>query len=374
VWVPGSKVGSYADIHSADARSDLAVLKLLDPPPKMKAIKFGDVRTYSTRREDATIRTGTLVVLMVNAYSSTFGVDQPSATFGSITNVRRITPPDGDSRRARYTEFGTLLEYNVKANAGVTGGALLNLSGELIGMTNAGAVAFGQDIGSGYAMPADEHFQRIVEVLLRGEEVEYGFLGVRPIGRRNTIRPGSPVVDVMPDSAAEQGGMRTGDMITEIDGAPIESFDDLQLRIGSALAGSKVRVTVLRGGRPVELIVTLSKLRNTEPFIASVRPEPVFGLRVDYGSLLTQDVDPRGPQRPLLSPGVSVREVAADSPAEKQFKTLGDTPATSWLITRVNGVAVGTPAAFYKAAKGHETLKLSLVNPADRSQHEITIP
>ena len=373
VWLPGG-IGSYADIHAADARSDLAVLKLLKPPAKLKAIKFGDVRTFPTRNQKATVSTGKLVVLMANPYSSTFGLAQPSAAFGSITNVRhRIGPPltEGprvEPRASRYTEYGSLLEYDVKMNSGVTGGVLLNLDSEMIGMTNAAAVAWGKDVGPGFAVPADERFRRVVEVLHRGEEVEYGFLGVERIE--------GLAVNPVPGGAAALAQMRRGDVIVKVNGMAVNSFDDLLLHIGSALAGSKVMVTVSRSGLERDLEVTLGKFRNEQPFIASVRPEAVFGLRVDYSSLLAQQRDPRMGNLPPLPTGVCVREVVADSAAAKQFKTLGDTPATSWLITKVNGTEVTTPAEFYKAAKGQESLKLTLINPSDKAprERELTLP
>jgi serine protease Do len=374
VFLPGGD-GSYADIHAADARSDLAVLKLLKPPAKMTAIKFGNVRTFPTRDQKPTVSTGKLVVLMANPYSSTFGLAQPSAAFGSITNIRRRpVERDAQARAGRYPEYGTLLEYDVKPNAGVTGGVLLNLDSEMIGMTNAAAVAFGQEIGPGYAVPTDDNLRRIVDVLRRGEEVEYGFLGVSPLEPRN---PNPPAVVVpLPGGAAALAQMRAGDTITKVNGVPIASFNDLQWHIGSALAGSKVTVAVERAGRERDLEVTLAKFKNEQPFIASVRPEPVFGLRVDYSSLLAQQLDPRMGNLPPLPTGVCVREVVADSAAAKQFKTLGDTPATSWLVTKVNGVEVTTPAEFYKAAKGQESLKLTLINPSEKNprERELTLP
>jgi serine protease Do len=368
VFLPGG-AGSYADIHAADARSDLAVLKLLKPPAKLTAIKFGDVRTFSTPALKANVSAGTLVVLMANPYSSTFGLGQSSAAFGSVTNVRhQVARPQSEQPNAqpasRYTEYGSLLAFDVKVNAGVTGGVLLNLDSEMIGMTNAAAVAWGNEVGQGYAVPADERFRRIVEVLRRGEEVEYGFLGVERI-QGLAIKP-------VPGGAAALAQMRTGDVITKVNGTPVTTFDDLLLHIGSALAGSKITVAVERGGFARDLDVTLTKYRNDQPFIASVRPEPVFGLRVDYSSMLIQRMKPDGG----IPPGVCIRDLVPDSPAAKQFSAPGDPPPTSWLITHVNGTELSTPAEFYRLAKGQEKLKLTMINPADMKLpiREITLP
>jgi S1-C subfamily serine protease len=102
----------------------------------------------------------------------------------------------------------------------------------------------------------------------------------------------------------------------------------------------------------------------------------VFGLRVEYASILAQklpmDVRPLGSGVPT---GVSVREIAPDSPAAAAFKKLGDRPER-WLVTHVNGAAVGTPAEFYKAAKGQQSVKLTVLDPTEpnRKDREVTLP
>ncbi|MBA4188812.1 MAG: hypothetical protein C0467_12505 [Planctomycetaceae bacterium] len=371
VFLPGG-VGSYADIHAADARADLAVLKLISPPAKIQAIKFADVRTLPIGEKKATVFTGKLCVLMTNPYSSTFGLGQPTAGFGSITSVR-FKPLAKENRPGRYAEYGTLLEYDIKPNAGVTGGVLMNLDSEMIALTNAAALAWGNEIGPGYAMPADGNFRRVVDVLRKGEEIEYGFLGVT-LGRG---RMGVGVDQPTPNGPAAAAGIETGDEIIRVNGVPIEGFDDLLMQVGSALAGSRVKITVMRFGRQLEKDVTLAKYRHEQPFIASARPEAVFGLRVDYGSILSQQLDiglrPNGNGMPQ---GVCVREITASSPAATRFKTLGDNP-TRWLITHVDGKAVATPAEFYKAAKGQEKekVKLTLIDPTEAStRRELTLP
>jgi len=105
--------------------------------------------------------------------------------------------------------------------------------------------------------------------------------------------------------------------------------------------------------------VTLGKDPRKHPFIASVRPEAVFGLRVDYG----------------VPAGVSVRDLEANSPAATAFKKLGDRPER-WFITQVNGTAVETPAEFHKAVKGQQSVKLTVQDPTEPNprDREVTIP
>ena len=146
----------------------------------MTAIKFADVRTTAIGEKKATVFAGKLCVLMTNPYSTTFGLKTcPAAAFGSITSVRhRFEKKKSTTRQSDSPSMRRFSNTTWKLNSSVTGGVLLNLDGEMIGMTNANAVAYGEEIGAGYAIPADDHFRRVVGVLRKGEEVEYGFLGV----------------------------------------------------------------------------------------------------------------------------------------------------------------------------------------------------
>jgi serine protease Do len=379
VFLPGGG-GSYADIHAADSRSDLAVLKLISPPAELKAIKFAEVRTAEQNGKKATVFPGKLVLMMALPYSSNFRLDTPASSLGGITSVRyRVPNLTGSSDRtagkdASYYKYAPLLEHDVRVNAGVSGAALLNLDGELVGLTTAAAVVYNREVGPGYAIPADDHFRRVVDVLRRGEEVEYGFLGVSDPAE--TIG-GILIRDVMTQQPADLAGIRSGEVISRINDLPVKTYDDLLLHIGCALAGSKVTLTVVSQlGEPRKVEATLAKFRHDRPFIASARPDPVFGLSVEYGSVLSQRLSGnRTVQENGIPPGVWVREVAPKSPAVAQFKTLGDDP-NRWLVTKVDGTAVKTPADFYRAAKGKTAVKLTLIDPTEAKprEHELTLP
>jgi serine protease Do len=370
--------GSYADVHAADARSDFAVLKLLTPPEGLKPIKFGTVRTETRGDDRATLFPGKLVILMANPYAAGGRVG-PSASLGGVTEVQRrfaVDPKDLARASDSYYHYGTVFAHDAKLSAGISGAALLNLDGELIGLATTHAAVSGGDRAPQYAIPADENFRRVMDVLKRGEEVEYGFLGVRLPGPGVRTDNGLTINVVTPYGPAALSGLQNGDTVTHINGVQIRSSEDLQLQIGSTLAGQKTKVTVRRGGRVFDLDVTLGKFRHDQPHIASVRPEAAFGLRVDYSSILAQQLDTntqvltRG-----LPAGVCVRELVPSSQAEMAFKKLGDNP-TRWMITHVNGTPVTTPAEYYKAVKGQTSLKLTVKDPTDRNdrEHEVTIP
>ena len=373
IHLPG-RVGSYADIHAADARHDLAVLKLITPPANLTAIKFADVRLDNRDNQRPTVASGKLVVLMANAYTTGFALDKPSAALGSLGPIRfhlNLDLPNSAKKMDSYYYFGPFLEHDAKLNAGLSGAALLNLDGEMIGLTTATAVVGGGERAPHFAFPADDSFRRVVDVLRRGEEVDYGYLGV-------TLdkAPGVVIQSVMALGPAARAGMEGGDVITHINGVAVNNYDELLVHIGSALADAKVKLTVSRFGREREMTVTLGKLRHDQPFIASVRPDPVFGLRVDYGSILTQRLPMNA--RPLgngVPAGVSVRDITANSPAATAFKKIGDRPER-WLITHVNGNAISTPTELYKAAKGQPSIKLTVKDPTELNgrDREVTLP
>ncbi|HEY1190246.1 MAG TPA: PDZ domain-containing protein [Gemmata sp.] len=383
VHLPG-RPGSYADIHAADARNDLAVLKLITPPPGLRAITFGDVK-LTAGREKATVVPGTLVVLMANAFAANVPLDRPSAALGSVTNVHAngvAANSESVEKLRSYYYHGPLLEHDAKLNAGVSGAALLNLDGELIGLTTTAAVLGSGERGPEYALPVDDKCRRIIDVLKRGEEVEYGYLGVSLVTGRNNFNPNVVQIGAtVPNGPSALAGLRENDIITHIDGVRIRKYEELLTSISAALAGSKVTLTVQRRDRTLTVPVTLGKMVHWQAFIASVRPDPVFGLRVDHRDIFVQGKN-NNTQIELagVPAGVSVSEVAPGSPAAAAFKKLGDNPK-QWLITHVNGTGVGDPAGFYAAAKDQKAVKLTVIDPREptgpggtRRTREVSLP
>jgi len=367
--------GSYADIHAADARSDLAVLRLLTPPAGLKPIRLGEARLSDGTAGKATVVPGKLVVLLASPLAAGFGAGPPPGAVGSVTTLYRRPPAsnllggNGTPPHRSVYNYTPVIVHNARPNYGCSGLPLLTLGGDMIGLTTTTATADGGDAGSGYALPFDANVRRVIDVLRRGEEVEYGFLGV-VIQSQNG--PGISV-RVTPQSPAAAALGDAGEVvIRRINGHPVSTFEDLLLHAGSALAGTTVRLEVDQRGRVRRAVdVTLAKYRGDTPFVASVRPDPVFGLRVDYGSVLAQAL--ADGTRDGVPPGVVVRELVPDSPAAAKFKALGDN--TRWLVTHVNGTATPNPADFYAATKGRASVKLTVIDPAEASRpREVTLP
>ena len=331
VRLPGNR-GSYAEIWAAESRCDLAVLKMSKPPADLQAIKIG---------EGDKVRKGQWLIQLANPYAAGFRDGSPSASVGIVSNLRRFGPDNTSELQAAQRPlyaFASLLQTDVRVNLGCSGGALLDLDGNLIGLTTALAALTGGENPGGFAIPMDAPMRRIVEVLRRGEEVEYGFLG---INMPRDMRPGIPVqiAGLVDGGPARESGLLPNDFIVAIDGRPVRDADDLVYLISVGLAGSEVKIEVARGsagGRRQTISARLAKAPQTGTVVASNRPAARAGLRVDHASVVVA-------QTKSIPAGVAIREVVAGSPAERAHLQ------PNKVITLVNGQQVTSPAAFYKA-------------------------
>jgi serine protease Do len=353
--------GSYADIVAADERADLAVLKMIAPPPALKAVKFGD---------GGKARKGDWIIALANPFSAGFKDGSPSASWGILSNVRRRAPRTDETDRSRpLAQHGSLLQTDARLALGSSGGALFNLNGEMIGVTTALAAVTGGEAAGGYAIPLDDNVRRMIDVLKRGEEVEYGFLGVTVDPDERTAGRGVRVRDVAPGLPASRAGLAQGDIIAAINGNPIREQDDLFFHISAALAGTEAKIDIVRDGRLRTVEVRLAKAGHNKRVVASNPPKPVFGLLVDYAS--TGSVDPNTPDGVL----VKDRELEPGSPAEKKLKEWAT--GARLIVTAVNGKPVTTPAEFYREAGGKPSVRLTIVEAGrrpDPRQEDITLP
>jgi S1-C subfamily serine protease len=343
------------------------VLQLLDPIRGLKPLRLAEVRVADVPGgPKANVVRGSWAIVLGHPNAAGVGDGSASASWGILSSVRRKAPGPA---RALY-HYSILLETDARIAVGSSGGVLLNLAGEAIGLITPLAAVTGSETAGGFAIPFDANYQRIIEVLRSGREVEYGFLGVsvEPTSSRYVegglrIRTVSPHT---PAALAQLRGTENGgrDRLVAIDGIPIREQDDLFLLIGAALAGTRVTLTVAREGRTDQVPVTLAKSPNEMPWLASTRSPAVHGLRVDYGSiLLLQNLALPRRIEPVIPAGVLVREVEPNSPADAWFKKLGG-GVGRWLVTHVNDKPVQTPAEFYReAAVSPASVVLRLIDP-----------
>jgi serine protease Do len=302
------------------------------------------------------------VVSLANPFAAGFRDGSPSVSFGVISNVRRRAPAkrllsDEDRRNLPLHNFSILLQTDARLNLGCSGGALVNLKGEWIGLTTALAAVQGGDAPGGFAMPLDRMTSRIIDVLARGEEVEYGFLGIQ-FQPHAEHQPGVQIGTVIGNSPAERDGLRPGETILAVNDRPLQDTDELFLAIGAMLAGTEVRLDVRdRFGAKRVVPVTLTKYYEAHKGIVT-NPRPmVHGVRVDYASVLFQRDSAGGS---AIARGVYVQDVQPGSSAA--VKRLA-----GMAITAVNGREVKDPAEFYRAVraadKASSPVEVTVLNP-----------
>jgi len=323
-------------IKGADPRSDLAVLGIeaVDLPP----IRFGDA---------AGVKKGQIVVVLGNPYAIARD-GQASAGWGIVANLARKAPPVPDesdsSGKTTLHHFGTLIQTDAKLNFGTSGGPLLNLRGEMIGLCVAWAAVAGYESAAGYAMPCDQTFRRVVETLKLGREVEYGFLGIQP----GNLRPqellaggqGIRVERVVPGTPAARSGLKENDIVTAVNGRPIYESDGLVLEVGKLPIEAVARLAVLRNSRPRTLNVTLAKYPVRGRKIVTT-PSPGWrGMRVDYPTAFV-DTDPQAESGlAFFDRGVIVIGIEQGTAAWQAGLRRG------MLVTHVGRAAVRTPRQF----------------------------
>ena len=282
-WVTTAARKSYpAKIRAADPRSGLAVLEI--EASDLEPITFGDA---------SKLRKGQIVIALGNPYAIARD-GQVSASWGIIANLARKAAPVPSSERAERKptlhHFGTLIQTDAKLNFGTSGGALINLHGEMVGLTTSIAATAGYAAAAGYAVPIDATFLRVIDTLKEGREVEYGLLGVEPVNllpeEIRAGRQGLRVGEVWAGTPAGQIGLERGDVITHVNEVRVFDADSLVLEVGKLPAASEVELRLLRDSQPQKFEVTLAKYPVRGEGVVTNRPAAWRGMRVDYPTSL----------------------------------------------------------------------------------------
>jgi serine protease Do len=331
-----------AEIIAADPRSDLAVLVPASndggEPPSLKPIKIGD---------SSGLRKGSFLIALGNSFNAARN-GEASASWGILSNIARRLELGNDDVYAPpptkpygLVNLPTLLQLDTKLNLGMSGGAVINLKGELVGITTMASSVAGFDAMAGYAVPMDKIIRRAIATLKEGREVEYGLLGLKADEKFSNF-----VSALTDNSPAALGQLRINDQIIAVNDIPVSDFYSLVLAVNIYPAGDAVRLKILRDEKTLERTVVLAKLAVEGEVIATNRPKPWRGVRVEYTSVLYRRDPFNLPERALA--GVVVVEVEEGSPAAAAGLKRGQ------LIVRVGDDNIRSPREFADAVARHE--------------------
>ncbi|MGQ4276656.1 DegQ family serine endoprotease [Pseudidiomarina sp. E22-M8] len=264
-----------AEVIGTDANSDIALLK----------IKDGEDLTEIEIGSSADLRVGDFVVAIGNP----FGLGQ-TVTSGIVSALGRSG--------LGIEEIENFIQTDAAINSGNSGGALVTLNGKLIGINTAILGPNGGNIGIGFAIPSDMMLA-LVQQLIEFGEVRRGVLGVRGNDLTADIaealnlkaKQGAFIAEVLPDSAADQAGLQSGDVIVAVDGEKVKSFSDLSARVKTMGVGKPIELTVLRDGDERNFAVTLSA-EETAVVAANLHPalEGATLAANDGGGVLITDL------------------------------------------------------------------------------------
>ncbi|ATM76732.1 MULTISPECIES: serine endoprotease DegQ [Serratia] len=284
-----------AKLIGRDEQSDIALLQVSDVK-NLTAVKIAD---------SDKLRVGDFAVAVGNP----FGLGQ-TATSGIISALGR----SGLSLEG----LENFIQTDASINRGNSGGALVNLNGELIGINTAILAPGGGNIGIGFAIPSNMA-QNLSKQLIEFGEVKRGLLGIK--GSEMTAdmakafntdaQRGAFISEVMPKSAAAKAGIKAGDILVSLDGKPISSFAELRAKVGTTAPGTTVKIGLLREGKPMEVAVTLDNSESVSTNAETLSPAL-------QGASLTNGALPNGDK------GVKIDKVDKGTPAAQFGLQKGD--------------------------------------------------
>nr|WP_314741790.1 DegQ family serine endoprotease [uncultured Haemophilus sp.] len=284
-----------AKLVGADPQSDVALVQI-ENPKNLTALKFAD---------SDKLRVGDFSVAIGNP----FGLGQ-TVTSGIISALGRST---GDADEG----YQSYIQTDAAVNQGNSGGPLINLKGELIGINTAIISPSGGNAGIAFAIPSNMA-NSLVQQIIEFGEVKRGMLGIKG-GELNAdlakefgidAQQGAFISEVFPKSAADKAGLKAGDVITELNGQKLHSFSELRAKIATAGVGKDIELTYLRDGKTAKAKVTLQSEIGSTGSVTDILPE-LKGA--EYS-----DRDEKGVK------GVAITKVEKGSQAEARGLKKGD--------------------------------------------------
>ena len=297
-----------AKLVGADPLTDLAVIKV--NATNLPSVPWGN---------SAGLHPGQTVLAFGNPYGYRFTV-----TRGIISALNRPNPDASDRRKP-----GEFIQTDAAINPGNSGGALVDARGELIGINTFLISSSGSFSGMGFAIPS-QIVQPTVETLIRDGKVTHAFIGIQisdvtpdnaKFFQMNKAE-GALISEVEPDAPGAKAGLRTGDVIVELDGKPVIDAGQLQMTVGQKRPGDTIHLQVVRDSKTTSVAVKLEALggdKGTET-AGGEHGKGRWGLRL---ADLTPDVR-NELQAEASVHGAIVEDVQPGSPADNAGLQRGD--------------------------------------------------
>jgi Do/DeqQ family serine protease len=309
-----------AELVGKDERKDLA----------MVSIKTSDRIPVAVLGDSDSVRVGVWAIAVGNPLGF-----MSSVTMGIVSAVGRTGGPAGN--------INDFIQTDTSINRGNSGGALVNIRGEVIGInTWIASSSGGGSVGLGFAIPIN-NAKRAIDDFINSGSSTYGWLGVSLTDPDREIlqalsaegKRGAFASQVFIDSPADKGGIKPGDFITHVDGKEARDSTTLSRMVGDLRVGDRAVFTVIRNGAVQDIQVRIEK-RTDEVAANNKKLWPgVIALPISDQIRSSFDLDKN-------AQGLFVAQVFADSPADIIGLKRGD------LITGINGERVRDLQGFYR--------------------------
>jgi len=239
-----------AKLIGTDPLTDLAVIKV--DGGDLPSIPLGD---------STALHPGQTVLAFGNPFGFRFTV-----TRGIVSALNRPNPFSDNARKP-----GEFIQTDAAINPGNSGGPLVNAHGEVVGINTFLISSSGQFSGMGFAIPT-QIVKPTVDTLIRDGKVTHGYMGIgiSDVTPENakffdvTDANGAVVTQVEPNSPAAKGGLKVGDVVTELDGKKVTDAGELQVEVGQKRPGTIIKLQVMRDGKTVNVPVTLEAMGSRD--------------------------------------------------------------------------------------------------------------
>ena len=243
-----------AKVIGKDPRSDIALIQLKDAT-NLTAIQMAD---------SDNLQVGDYTVAIGNPY----GLGE-TVTSGIVSALGRSG--------LNVDNYENFIQTDAAINRGNSGGALVNLNGELIGINTAILAPDGGNIGIGFAIPSNM-VKNLTAQMIEYGQVKRGELGIMGTELNSELakaihvnaQRGAFISQVLPNSSAEKAGMKPGDVIVSMNGKPLNSFAALRAEVGSLPVGTKLALGVIRDGKPINVTLELQQSRQDNVSSATI--------------------------------------------------------------------------------------------------------